>query len=182
MNGCCNSNLLQLILNSKSIGRQQPSNLFSLEEKNWLWNHWNRIITDEPQHETLVTRFYIYNLIKQILTFYDNYKFFFFFFNFRKKRKLNFINFYFVFSISVLFPTFPPLFPTFPLSFPTFPPHSPHSHRNSPHFYPDFPHSHHSSHSIPRFPITAFTDSRKMWLNKIWETDLDMNYFQEIAI
>ena len=132
MNGCCNSNLLQLILNSKSIGRQQPSNLFSLEEKNWLWNHWNRIITDEPQHETLVTRFYIYNLIKQILTFYDNSNFFFFFFQFQEKKKILFykILFFFLYFSSIPYiptpiPHIPTLIPHIPTPFPTFPPQFP---------------------------------------------------------
>ena len=132
MNGCCNSNLLQLILNSKSIGRQQPSNLFSLEEKNWLWNHWNRIITDEPQHETLVTRFYIYNLIKQILTFYDNSNFFFFFFQFQEKKKIEFYKLLFCFFyfssipyIPTPIPHIPTLIPHIPTPFPTFPPQFP---------------------------------------------------------
>ena len=147
MNGCCNSNLLQLILNSKSIGRQQPSNLFSLEEKNWLWNHWNRIITDEPQHETLVTRFYIYNLIKQILTFYDNSNFFFFFFQFKEKKKIEFYKLLFCFLYL-------------------------HSHPYSPHSHSDSPHSHPIPHiptaipristlisRIPIIPLIPFPDS-----------------------
>ena len=42
-------------------------------------------------------------------------------------------------------------------------PHSPHSHTDSSHSHPYFLHSHplfpHSPHSVPRFPIPAFTDS-----------------------
>ena len=42
-------------------------------------------------------------------------------------------------------------------------PHSLHFHPDSPHSpysHPDSPHSHHSPHSVPWFPILAFTDSR----------------------
>ena len=59
-------------------------------------------------------------------------------------------------------------------------PYSPHSHPDSPYFYhsyPDSPHFHnphldsqqsdHSPHSVPRFPISAFTDSRKFLFLKI---------------
>ena len=38
-------------------------------------------------------------------------------------------------------------------------PDSPHSHLYSPHSYPGLLRSHHSPHSAPRFPISAFTDS-----------------------
>ena len=38
---------------------------------------------------------------------------------------------------------------------------SPHSHPDSPHSGPDSTHSHHSPHSIHRFPIPAFTDIPK---------------------
>ena len=50
------------------------------------------------------------------------------------------------------FPMFPPWFPAFPPWFPSFPTWFPHSHRDS-------LHSHHSPHSVPWFPIPAFTDS-----------------------
>ena len=43
-----------------------------------------------------------------------------------------------------------------------------HSHPDSPHSHPDSPHSHHSPHSIPWFPIPAFTDSLpflNIWYN-----------------
>ena len=82
-----------------------------------------------------MTRFYIPNLIKQILTFYGNSNFVFFF-NFSEKIKLDFITFYFVFSISVLFPAFSPLLSAFPPRFPAPPPYSPESHPNSPHPHP----------------------------------------------
>ena len=38
-------------------------------------------------------------------------------------------------------------------------PHSPDFHPDSPHSHPDSPCSHHSHHSVPQFPIPAFTDS-----------------------
>ena len=83
-------------------------------------------------------RFCVSNLIKQILTFYDNSNFvLFLFFSISAKRKLDFINFRFIFSISVpprfsafpprfsafspKFPAFPPLFPAFPRLLPAFP-------------------------------------------------------------
>ena len=61
-------------------------------------------------------------------------------------------------------------------------PHSQHSHPDSPHSHPDFPPSHldsprshpdsprsyHSPHSVPRFPIPAFTGSRNMLILKIF--------------
>ena len=97
------------------------------------------------------------------------------------KRELDFINFHFAFSISVLFPAFPPWFPSFLLwfpaflpwflpLFPAFSPHSSHSHPDSSHFHPAFPplslhshlHSPHFPHSVPRFPIPAFTDSQRI--------------------
>ena len=34
------------------------------------------------------------------------------------------------------------------------------NHPDSSRFHPDSPRSHHSPHSVPRFPIPAFTDSR----------------------
>ena len=43
-------------------------------------------------------------------------------------------------------------------------PQSPYSHPNSPYSHRDSSHSLYFSHSIPRFPILAFTDSR------IWQT------------
>ena len=43
-------------------------------------------------------------------------------------------------------------------------PDSPHSRPYYPHSHTDSPHSHHSPHSIPQFPIPAFTDSRMHWL------------------
>ena len=84
---------------------------------------------------TLVTRLYVSNFIKQILTFYDN----FVFCNFSKKGKMDFINFHFVFSISVLFPAFPPRFPAFPTRFPAFPPSFPAFPPRFPAFLPLFP-------------------------------------------
>ena len=56
------------------------------------------IFATKPQHETLVTRLYVSNLIKQIIMFSGNSNFAFFF-NFRKKKigfcKLSFRFFYF---------------------------------------------------------------------------------------
>ena len=93
---------------------------------------------------------------------------------------MDFINFHFVFSISVYSPHSHPdshhSHPDFPHSHPdshhsyhgsdhSHPdsPHShpnfPHSHPDPPHSHPDSPHSHHSLHSVPRFPIPAFIDS-----------------------
>ena len=110
----------------------------------------------------------------------ENSKFVFFFFQFQKKKiKLDFINFFFVFFYfySILFLAFAPLFTAFPpwfLAFPLRLPHSPHSQHSHPHFphsHSDSPHHHHDSphyhpdsplshHSVPRFPIPAFTDSQ----------------------
>ena len=98
-----------------------------------------------------------------------------FFFNFSEKIKFNFINFYFIFSISVLFPAFPPLFPAFsPLlaafsrRFPAFPAYSPEYHPDSPHPHP-VPHIFRILTPIPRIPtlilcipnilLIPFTDS-----------------------
>ena len=50
------------------------------------------------------------------------------------------------------FPMFPPWFSAFPPWFPSFPTWFPHSHCDS-------LHSHHSPHSVPWFPLPAFTDS-----------------------
>ena len=117
-----------------------------------------------------------------------------FFFSISVKRKLDFINFHFGFSISILFPAFLPIFPAFPPWFSAFPPIFPsfppwfsashpitcilHVPTQDPHiftpfpafppwfpafsllfptFSPQFPHS---LHSVPRFPIPAFTDSQ----------------------
>ena len=61
-----------------------------------------------------------------------------------KKGELDFINFHFVFSISIIFPTFPPL------------------HNYSPHSYPDSSHSHIPIPCIPTLirhiptPFSAF--------------------------
>ena len=102
------------------------------------------------------------------------------------------MNFYFVFSISTLFPTFafwfltfPPRFPAFPLwflvfptmilriptsfpAFPAFPAFPP----RFPAFPTPFPHSHshflHSPHSVPWFPIPAFTDSQISCTSTYW--------------
>ena len=41
-------------------------------------------------------------------------------------------------------------------------PDSPHSHPDSSYSHPDSPHYHHSPHSVPRFPILAFTDSQSL--------------------
>ena len=117
----------------------------------------------------------------------ENSKFVFFFFQFQKKKiKLDFINFFFVFfyfysilflAFAPLFTTFPPWFLAFPLRLPQSPhsqhshPHFPHSHSDSPHHHHDSPHYHPDSqlshpdsplshHSVPRFPIPAFTDSQ----------------------
>ena len=77
----------------------------------------------------MVTRLYVSNFIKQILTFYGNFNFAFFS-NFSKKRELEFINFLFqLYS---------------PHSHPDFP----HSHPDSSHSYPDSQHYQH----IPRIP------------------------------
>ena len=62
----------------------------------------------------MVTRLYVSNFIKQILTFYGNSNFVFFS-NFSKKRELEFINFLFQL-------------------------YSPHSHPDSPHSHPDSQH------------------------------------------
>ena len=110
---------------------------------------------------------------------------FFFFFQFWEQRKLDFIKFFFVFfyfypilfshpilcnptlipRISTLISSIPIWFPTF-LAFLTFLPHSPHSQPDTPHSRLDSPRSHPDSqrsnpflHSVPRFPIPAFTDS-----------------------
>ena len=64
--------------------------------------------------------------MKQILTFYGSSNFVSFL-NFSKKRELDFINFHFVFSFSIIFPAFPTLFLAFPLWFPAFPPWFPDS-------------------------------------------------------
>ena len=65
----------------------------------------------------------------------------FFFFSFRKKRKLYFINFFFLFSISI------------PFNSPHSHPDSQHSHPYSLHSHPDSEHSHHDSlHSHPHSP------------------------------
>ena len=68
--------------------------------------------------------------------------FFFFFSNFSKKRKVDFLNFHFKYSISILIPAFSPVFPTFPLLFPTlfalFPAFSPWFPTFSP-WFPTFP-------------------------------------------
>ena len=102
-----------------------------------------------------------------------------FLFSIQQKRRLDFINFYFVFPISILFPAFPPRFhaflpyswhfqsdsphsypilhiPRIPSQIPAFPPPFPHSH---PYSLQSHPYSPHFPHSVPRFPITAFTDS-----------------------
>ena len=60
------------------------------------------------------------------------------------------------------FPAFPPRFPAFPPPFSTFPPKFPAFPPLFSAFPLQFPHS---SHSVPRFPILAFTDSRSLfWL------------------
>ena len=94
--------------------------------------------------------------------------FFFFFLISAKKRELDFISFHCVFSISIYYPH---SHPDFPLSQPdSHHPHpdSPHSHPYFPHSYPDPPHSHYSLHSVPRFPIPAFKDSRVCLYIKIY--------------
>ena len=125
------------------------------------------------------------------LTFYDNSKLVFF--QLSEKRKLDFINFHFVFCISVLLLAFPPLFPTFPPRFPAFPPlfhafppwfpafpphslHFPHFHPGSQRSHPHSPHSHpnslHShpyslhSHSNSHILLILFPDS-PFWLLQI---------------
>ena len=125
---------------------------------------------------TLVTKFYVSNFKKQILTFYENSDFVFFFLISAKRGigfyKLSFCFFCFnyipristliphivtqIHRIPTPFPTFlaflavPPRFPTFPFPFPAFLL-----------LFPAFPpHSPHSPHSVPRFPIPALTDSR----------------------
>ena len=65
----------------------------------------------------MVTRIYVSNLIKQILTLYDHSNFlsffpFFFPVSAKKEKNLDFINFHFVFSISSLFPSQIPPIPT----------------------------------------------------------------------
>ena len=82
---------------------------------------------------TLVTRLYVSNFIKQILTFYDNSNFVCFFL-FPLKNRIGFFNFHFGFSISIYSPHF---LPDYPHSHPDFP----HSHPDSPHSHPNFPHS-----------------------------------------
>ena len=89
-----------------------------------------------------MTRFYIPNLIKQILTFYGNSNFVFFF-QFQWKNKIGFYNFLLCFSyfssiprIPTLFPAFSPLLSPFPPRFPAPPPYSPEPHPNSPHPHP----------------------------------------------
>ena len=88
-----------------------------------------------------------------------------FIFSVFSKRKLDFINFHFVFSTLIIFPTAPPLFsciptctprflpwfPAFPRRFPALalPPHSLHFH----------PSSLNSPHSASWFPIPVFADS-----------------------
>ena len=126
----------------------------------------------------MVTRFYVSNFIKQILTFYDNRNFAFFS-NFGKKRELEFINFLFwLYSphshphsshshhdslhphpdSSHSHPDSPHSHPDSTHSHPN----SPHSHPDSPHSHPDSLHSHHSPHPVPRFPIPAFTISHRV--------------------
>ena len=92
----------------------------------------------------------------------------FFFFQFQEKKGIGFFQLFFRFFL-FLFHSIPRI-PT-PHSQHSHPeslhsphsqhshPHSPHSHPDSPHSHPDYPHSDHSSHSVPRFPIPAFTDS-----------------------
>ena len=68
------------------------------------------------------------------------------------------------------FLAFPHWFPTFPSPWlPVFSPCFPRSHPDFSHSYPDSPRfhlhslrSHHSPHSVHRFPIPAFTDSLKL--------------------
>ena len=113
--------------------------------------------------------------------FFSNSNLFsFFFFNFSIKRKLDFIHFHCVFSISILFPAFPPRFPAFPPLFPSFPPWFPGFSLWLPVFQPTFstfpplfyflhshPHSPHFPHSVLRFLIPAFTDSHNILCIKI---------------
>ena len=114
---------------------------------------------------TLVTRLYVSNFIKQILTFYDNSNFVCFFL-FPLKNRIGFFNFHFGFSISTYSPHFLPDYPhshpdsphSHPNS-PHSPPDSPHPYPDSPHYHPGSPHLHHFLHSVPRFPIPVFTDS-----------------------
>ena len=100
------------------------------------------------------------------------------FFEFQQKKKKDFINFHFVFSLQFYSSHFLPYslhsHPDSPHYHPSsyhshldsshsnhvflvFSPSSLHSHLYSLHFHPHFPDS---SHSVPRFPILAFTDSR----------------------
>ena len=124
------------------------------------WNHWNRINTDgphvhiplqfKPWHETLITRLYVSNLIKQILTFYDNSNFFFF--KSQLKKRIGLYKLLLCFFYFDLFPAFPPWFPASP----SFPPWFPAFLPLFPVFLPwisAFP----SFRSL--FPISAFRDS-----------------------
>ena len=119
-------------------------------------------------------------ILISFLFFSNSNLFSFFFFNFSKKRKLDFIHFHCVFSISILFPAFPPRFPAFPPLFPSFPPWFPGFSLWFPVFQPRFPtfpplfyflhshpHSPHFPHSVPRFLIPAFTDSHNILCIKI---------------
>ena len=91
----------------------------------------------------------------------------FFFFQFQEKKKIGFYKPNCFFSICISFycqhshpysPHSDPHSQHFHPDSPHSHPDSPHSYLDSPHFHPDSPRSHHSPHSVPRFPIPAFTD------------------------
>ena len=63
-------------------------------------------------------------------------------------------------------------------------PDSPHSHFDSPHPHPNFPRSypdslrsHHSPHSVPRFPIPAFTYSLFLSLTHLTDLASSKNFY-----
>ena len=90
-----------------------------------------------------------------------------FFSRFQQKKKQISYSFISFFSISILFPIFPPLFPAFPPLFPTFPLGFLAFYPRFPSFLPSFPaFAPHSPHSVLRFPIPAFTDSLPISLLK----------------
>ena len=68
--------------------------------------------------------------------------------------------------------------------FPAFHPGSPHSHFDSPHPHPNFPRSYpdslrsdHSPHSVPRFPIPAFTYSLFLSLTHLTDLASSENFY-----
>ena len=116
---------------------------------------------------------------------------FFLFFSFSKKREVDFTNFHFVFSISIMLPTFAPLLspiftlilriPTLILIIPTLIPRIPTLISRT--FTLISRISYHFPHSIPRFPIPTFTDSHLNLMQKLptkWNQQLNRYVFSKV--